>query len=154
MKSKRGSNRAFTMAEVLISIAIIVILIAMGLYAFISAKKQANISTTADTIAAKLEEAKANSFQGKNGTTYGLKVSSTTFTTFTGSSYSSSDPSNPVYAIPSGVTLNTTLPYPNYYVYFNRLTGAPNISGSITISGTGSSTIITIGSLGDISVIK
>lgn len=148
------AKSGFTLAEILISIAIIVIIMAAGLYAFVSARHKASITTTGDDIAAALEAAKTNAITGNGGTAFGVKFNAGSYVTFTGTSYSSSDPSDVTHNVPGDITLSNTFPGPDYAVIFAHLSGTPNVTGTITVAGSASSTLVTVGTLGDISVIR
>lgn len=147
-------SSGLTFVEIAVSIAIIAILISVGLTVFINARKQASLSGTTDNIAAILEQTKTNAMSGKNGKSHGLYIASTSYTTFIGDSYSSSDPANKTYPVNSPLTLSSTLTLNT--VIFKRLSGIPNGAGTISIVDTSSSKTqtITIGEQGDILITK
>lgn len=157
MKIISGTVRGITLAEIMVSIAIIALLAAIGITSFLNSRSAKQLETTTDAVAARLHEAKTSAISGKNGTNFGVAFSSTTYTLWRGSSYDANSINNRVVTIPSGLTINTNLPGPSYSIMFTRITGTPSTSGNITVSKTNdasTSDTISVGAFGDITVIK
>jgi prepilin-type N-terminal cleavage/methylation domain-containing protein len=146
----------FTLIELIVAISIIAIIGGISVSTFYTARPSKERGTIADGIAAVLEQAKADAIAGKNGENYGVYFASTSYVYFGGNSYNSSDSNNKNYQIPSGWQLNETIPGGSS-VIFIRITGLPQAIGTITASltsGGASSTSVSVGSGGDINVIK
>lgn len=132
-------------------------LIGITLTSLVSNKSSKELDITAQTIAAKLNEARSNAIAGKDGSNFGIKLNASSYVYFSGASYNSSDPNNVTFTVPSDITLSYNIPGPDYAVIFTRMTGAPQGAYTITITKTGTPSgteTISIGSLGDVSVIK
>ncbi len=151
------AQAGFSLIEILISLAICVLLLTIGSVAFVNSRSAKQLDTITDSIASKLEEARAAAISGKNGTNFGVAFSSTTYTYWSGSSYSAGATGNIVYPLTSGFSISSTIPGSTFSIRFSRVSGTPSATGTITITKNGSSSTtdsITVGSLGDITVIK
>lgn len=150
-------SKGFTLIETLIAIAIIVILLAISIISISSYRDAKVVQTTANEIAFKLEEAKANSIAGKNSSAFGIHFTNNSYTYFQGNSYNLSDPNNITPSFPENYSISTNLTGGATDIVFARLTGKPNIYGSITVQKDNSASTtktISIGVLGDISVVQ
>ena len=147
-----------TIAELVVVIGIFVLLFAIGLTALVNSRTAKQLDVITDSIASKLEEAKTNAMSGKNGANFGLAFSTTTYTYWSGASYNPADTTNNVYTIPgSFIVSSSTIPGTYHAIRFARITGTPDVTGSIIISNVSNastSDTITIGTLGNITVIK
>jgi len=153
----RQYAKGITLVEVLVSITIIAILSSIIVVSLSSYRASKLVETTANEIAFKLEEAKTNSIAGKGGSSFGIHFASTSYTYFRGSTYNSSDTDNISPTFPEDFSITTNLTGSAVNIIFSRLTGTPNVTGTITISKTNDSSktkTITIGNLGDISVVQ
>lgn len=150
------STKGFTIAEIIVAVAIMTLVTSVGVVTFVSSKNSANLNYYTDRIISSLEQARSNSASGKGGSSYGIKfaTSTLTYTLFTGSTYSSSDVNNVVTQIGTGYTLSTNLTASSTTIVFSRLTGAPNATGTVTLlqQATSKSKVITVGSQGNITV--
>jgi prepilin-type N-terminal cleavage/methylation domain-containing protein len=150
-------KNGFTLVEILVALTILVILMSIGAYALINTRTAKQLDTTTDSIAAKLEEARTNALSGKSGTNFGLAFSSTTYTYWSGASYTAGTASTITYTIPTGFSLTSTIPGTDHILMFSRITGIASATGNITITHLAQPTFtdtISVGTRGDISVIK
>lgn len=150
-------SRGMTLIEILISIAIIVILLAISIINISKYRDSKVVVTTANEIAFKLEEAKANSMAGKNGSSFGIHFATDSYTYFQGTSYNVSDPNNSSFSSPGGFSITTNLTGSATEIVFSRITGKPDVYGSVTIqkdSDASTTRTISIGILGDIGVVQ
>ena len=152
------ASSGLTLIELLVVIGIFVLLFAIGLTALVSSRTAKQLDVITDSIASKLEEAKTNAMSGKNGTNFGLAFSTNTYTYWSGTSYDPANTTNNVYAIPGNFIISSnTIPGTYHALKFARVTGMPDMTGSITISNMSNASIydtITIGTVGNIIVIK
>lgn len=150
------STKGFTIAEIIVAIAIMILVSSVGVVTFVSSKNSANLNSYTDGIISSLEQARSNAVSGKGGSSYGIRfaTSTLTHTLFIGSTYSSSDASNVVTQIGSGYTISTNLTASSTTIVFSRLTGVPSATGTITLlqQATSKSKVITVGSQGNITV--
>lgn len=148
-------SKGFTHAEILVAIAIFAALLLIGTLALTKAKNTNQLSVIGDSIAYKLDEQRVNAFSGKNGSAFGVYFDSGHYTAFIGSTYNSASASNTITTLPSGYYISGISPASGIIV-FNRVTGAPNVAGSVTIASSFSSSTITvtIGSQGEVAVTK
>ena len=158
MQSQSSYTRGFSLLEILISLAILILITSITMYSFsaMRAKKQLEIAT--DSLSFKLEEAKAYALTGKGGTNFGVAFpSTTTYVYFVGSTYSISSLTNATITLPLNLRIATSLSSGASTISFSRLTGASSATGTITltdITRSMTTATVTIGTLGDISVIK
>lgn len=142
-----------TVIESLVAIAIIMLL-GMGAYPFVTARKNTAQNVVTDNIHFVLNRAKNDALAGKNGQNFGVKFDTNSYTYFSGSSFNSSDPSNTVYSVDSNVQISNT--FSGGVVIFSRLTGFPNNTGTTTITDLSNNRVQTVrvGSQGDITKVK
>jgi type II secretory pathway pseudopilin PulG len=157
--SRGQSASGFTLVEVIISITVLIIIGALGLSSFYNARDSKNLDIIADGLDSTLEQAKGDATAGKNGTHAGVRFDITSYTYFSGPIYIEGAAGNKITYLPTGWRLATSTSFSKTSVMFNHLTGAVNATGTITISktsnnGTGTTRLITVGSAGDISVIR
>lgn len=159
MKSKKlRGNRAFSLSEMLIAIAVMAVLFTIGTYGIVGYRDSKLVEVTANQIAFKLEEAKTNSIAGKNGHTFGIHFTTNSYTYFEGSSFDPSTTTNQTPTFPNNLQIITNLDGgTSYDIIFANIYGNPDHHGTITInkiSDPSKTKTITIGDLGDISVIQ
>ncbi len=148
------NSRGFSLAELIVVAAIIGILATIGVSAFLSARQSAEFDSVSDGIVSVLEKARADALSGKGGTNFGVKFASSTYTAFIGNSYNAGDSTNVAYQVSNGFTLSTTLGGAGNVVVFNRLTGTPIATSTITITRTSpaATRAITVGSQGSLTI--
>ncbi|HTK33207.1 MAG TPA: GspH/FimT family pseudopilin [Candidatus Paceibacterota bacterium] len=152
-----STTAGFTLIEILLVIAIAGILLSIGTYWYNTARSNAIVSTTTDSIVSALEQARSNAISGKNGASFGVKFNSDSYVTFMGSAYSTSSASNSTTTIDSGATLTNTITDPNDAIVFTRLTGATNSTATVTvmeIANPARKKNIVVESLGNIGVVQ
>lgn len=152
----QSRNRGLTLIEILIVVIVIAVIASIGISAFIGQRSKREIQTIADGIVMTLGRAKADALSGKNGSSFGVYFSSTTYSYFTGPIYNASDTSATYTSISSQYVITDTVPGSTSIV-FSRLTGFPVATGTVTVTDSTDSSnkkIISIGTNGDISVIQ
>lgn len=149
------TNSAFTLIEILIVITIIGLLTAITVDYLKDVKQNKTILGIAESIAADLDESKANSQAGKNNIQHGIKFASSTYTIFEGTSFSESNESNIEKQIDSSYSISTNLN--NDLIYFSKINGEPSNDGIVKVTSVYDENVyldIIIGQLGDVTVIK
>lgn len=140
--------RGFSLIELLLSIAIIAILTGLSLPIYASFQNRNDLDLKTEGIASTLRRAQTYARGVKNDDQWGVRVQSTAITLFKGSVFASRDTAydEPV-AIPTGMTVSGLTE-----VLFSKLSGAPNTTGTITLTTSASdSKVITINAKGMVS---
>lgn len=133
LKTKNG--RGFTLVEIIIIVAIIVILSALTFQSFSNLSEREALDKEALHVLSLLHEARSLTLSSKNATQYGVHLENSRAILFPGSSYSAGNPANKIVDLKESVTISTiTLTGGGSDVIFNRLTGATGESGTTTLS--------------------
>jgi type II secretory pathway pseudopilin PulG len=128
----KANTKGFTMVELLISFAIMVLLFAITVGAYKNYTKHQALKRDAETVASILRNARSLTLTGKGGVAYGVHLASSTVTLFTAPTYATSTATNQVTELNSGITLDTDVGG-NPDVVFSRLTGEANLSATLNI---------------------
>lgn len=152
------TRKGFSIAEVVIIIAIVAILTALAVNRFSSIRQRQSVETAVADIISTLNKASSKTLASYNSTNYGVHFEANAIVVFSGTTYSGNlnDPSNDPYtsivspASITNVTLNGSSGVSGDF-YFNRLTGVPSKTGTITVTAGSFSRIITIGATGQVS---
>jgi prepilin-type N-terminal cleavage/methylation domain-containing protein len=144
----------FSVIEILIVMAIMGIILTIAVMSFSSARAKKQLEITVDSISAKLEEAKANAVSGKGGVSYGMNFTSTSYTLFAGDTFNPNSETNSSSTVPVDITITRNISGGGDTIVFSRMTGTPQTTGDIIITGTSGAATVTVGILGDISVLK
>lgn len=155
--SRARSSQGFTIAETLICLIILLLLLTFGFMTFGRARKNKTLDTVADGVNFTLDQARTAALTGRDNNSFGIYFTSSSFILFDGTSYNALSKNNKITNLPSGWSLSTSTGLTNNSLYFQRLTGVPSATNTITVYRTDEPTLsrqITIGSDGAISVIK
>jgi type II secretory pathway pseudopilin PulG len=156
MKNKSLYLSGFTIVEILVSLAILIIIASIGTSAFINAKKTKTLDVTAESIVSKLNEAKTNAIAGKDNASFGIYFGSGNpdhYVYFSGSTYNSSDTDNVRFDLPKNMSLDENSPSADPFVLFARRTGKPNATSTVEVywsDDTSDKRIIEIGPNGEV----
>lgn len=144
-------NKAFTLTELLVSIGVLSTIVALSVPFSISQIPSEKANKVANDIKLQLELAQEYAQGRKLDRAYGVSFSSNQFTVFNASSCAGAKTSfNNTLEI--GIGLSNTIT--NSEVCFELGTYLPNNTGSITVSGQGSSYRVDINLEGAVSVTK
>lgn len=124
----------FTLAEIILSISIILILSVTGLYYFSKGGSAHALEKDRQGLVAILEEARSLTLAGKNASVYGVHVEIDAAYLFEGTTYVNNDPDNKVLRFHSTVTASNIALTSGSAVNFSKLTGEASTYGSITLS--------------------
>lgn len=150
MPSKRvyriSSISGVTLLEVLISISILVILLAITPFMHIGAYTRYVLTSEHNTLTLALEKARNQAMSNINQSPHGIFIQPNSYTLFQGSTYASR---NTFYdeIIPSSPTISKG---GLGEIVFQQLSGETSTVGSITLSNTTNSTVISINTVGQI----
>lgn len=148
------SRRAFTLVELVISLAVIAIIGGIGISALLNARDSKNLDVISDGIEATLSQARSDAIAGKNSSSFGVEFESGSYTFFMGSTYSGGTAPSGVTLLPGGWVIGTSTSNGVSYIVFNHLTGTAQATGTITVSKGSLTRTITIGPAGTITVVK
>ena len=145
-----------TVIEILIVLAVIGIIVSVVLPQFSKIKEQQVLKSGVQDTLSSIDKARVETLSSLNSSSYGVHFQSDKVIIFKGAVFSVSDANNEIigFTTPakiSSVALGCTPTIP-CDIYFNRLSGSPSTNGTITISTTNYSKIITISATGGASV--
>ncbi|PIP69038.1 hypothetical protein CO033_00995 [Candidatus Nomurabacteria bacterium CG_4_9_14_0_2_um_filter_32_10] len=149
-------RRGITAIEILLVVGIIGILSLIVFPQFSKIKENQVLKNTVENVVSTLHNAQSKSLASLDSSEYGVYFQSDQIIVFKGTSFIPDTVGNEVMNIVtpatiSNVTLNSVSDISGE-IYFNRLSGSPSKTGTITISTSSFSKIITIYSTGAVSV--
>ena len=156
-----SSKKGIAIVEILTIVAVVSILTITVLPGFSKIRKIQILKSTTEDVISIIEKARSQTLASLDSSNYGVHFESDKIIIFKGTSFSPGNVDNKQINIMSPVTIsNCTIIVScspstngNASLYFNRLTGLPNRSGTLTISAPGiSDKIVTISGVGHASV--
>lgn len=157
MRNKTRLQSGFSLIEIITVIFIIGILLSVCVTWFDNAKKSKTLQVNTDTVLSVLEKAKINAISGNGGSSFGVKFNPGSYVYFKGNSYVANNPDNINHNLDSNYTLTETISNADNAIIFSRLTGATNMTATVTISRINDSNTkknIVVEPLGNISVVQ
>lgn len=143
----------FSLIEVIMVLAIIGILIYIIVPSFNKMREDQVLKTTTQEVVSSINKARSQSISSVNSSEYGIHFQSDKIALFKGTTYSPSDANNEYIILSSGASLSSiNLTGGAIDIYFDRLTGAPNKIGSVTVSVSSRTKVITISATGAVSM--
>lgn len=152
---KKNYQKGITAIELMIVVLIFGVLTALAMPQFSNIKERQVLAGGVGEITSALEKAKSKTLASLESSEYGVHFQADKVVIFKGTSYSASASTNESKTIltPASIT-NVTFGGSSGSsgdVYFDRLSGVPNTTGTITIGTTNYSEVVTIGATGIIS---
>jgi len=142
-------KKGFSILEIIIVLAILILLMVLILPSFKTIRNNQIIKSTASDVFSALDKARSQSLSSIDSMEYGVHFQSDKIVVFKGTTYSAVDVNNEEVSITSPASISDiSLTGGAVDVYFDRLSGAPNKTGTITISLDSSSKVITISATG------
>ncbi len=131
----RKSGAGFTILELFIVLAIVTAIAFGSVSIFVNFRNQQALDKDTEMIVEILQQARSQTLTSQNASQYGVHITASKITLFTGSTYSSSDPSNKDFPLtPSDTILTITLSGGGSDVIFQRLSGVTNQNGTVVLS--------------------
>jgi len=127
MKIKK--NSAFTLVEILIVIAIMIILTTFSITSFVNFSKRQALDASTQALASGLRDARSQTLASVEASQYGVAINTDGFTLFTGPVYNPSASTNKTFNFNQYVSASSDLSD----VVFQRLTGNSSASGTIDV---------------------
>jgi len=150
----RGQS-GIALVEILVVIAIIVLILLVVLPPFSSIKEGQVLDNAVENVISALNKARTQTLSSLDSSEYGVHFESDQILIFKGKVFSANDPDNESVEITPPATIsNVTLggvSASEGELYFARLSGVPDKSGTVTVSVTSDSKIITISPTGAVS---
>ncbi|HEY0964845.1 MAG TPA: prepilin-type N-terminal cleavage/methylation domain-containing protein [Candidatus Paceibacterota bacterium] len=148
-------THGFSLTEVIVVVAILGILMAIGVGQYMELRETKKVEQTTETIVAHLEKAKSESLAGKYAEPHGVKFNSSSYEAFIGATYPGSYTPT-VYTVDSSVQLSTTLSG-NQTIIFERLNGFVGSTATVTVSLVEDSTVykqIVVNQTGAVEIVR
>ncbi|HEU4677670.1 MAG TPA: type II secretion system protein [Candidatus Paceibacterota bacterium] len=142
-------TNGFTLAELIVVAAIVSLLAVVSLAVLSNLSSASALRAGSGEVYRALLSARASTLASNGDTVYGVHLTTTSVTRFTGTAYVPGAASNQVYTFERDVNATGTLAISGADIVFERLTGTPSASGTVYVrsgSGNGTSTIIIEGS--------
>jgi len=155
IKIQNSKSCGFTLAEMLVVVAIALILFGLVLYGFMTLRKSHAVDSTRDQIESLVSEARSKTLSSEEESQYGVHFETGRIVLFKGGTFTEPSPDNKEIAINklveiSGISLNGG----GSDIVFERLTGKTDQYGTITAnlkSDAGQSVDVSVSSAGVIS---
>ena len=136
------SSRGFSVAELVVVLAVIVFIAALSATSFVNLNKTQAADKAAILAISVLDEARSLTLASKGASQYGVHFEDSKIVLFTGTTYSSSDSTNQINSLNSlVVTSAISLSGGGSEVIFDRLSGTTAQYGSVTFSVKSDTTI-------------
>lgn len=145
-------KRGISIIEILVVIAVLGIVFSIVIPQFSKSREmQVLKSGVADTLSS-IDKARGKTLSSLDSSSYGVHFQSDKVLIFKGTVFSAMDANNETINIATPATISdVALVGGGSDIYFNRLSGAPSTTGTVTISTTSYSKIITISATGAVS---
>lgn len=148
-------KKGIMVVESLIVIAVLGVIFAVVLPQFSRTRETQVLKSAVQDILSVLDKARSRTLASVGSSEYGVRFESNQVIIFKGTVYSSGDPENETTAIlepavVSDVTLNG-VSGSSGSLYFNRLSGVPSKTGTVTVLTGSSAKIITVSATGAVS---
>lgn len=152
---KNRYKKGISAIEILFVLAVLGIILSIAIPQFSKTRENQVLKNAVVEVVSSLNKAQSQTLASLNSSSYGVHFQSDKIIIFKGTVFSSGDTNNETISIItpaniSNVTLAGVSGSPGD-LYFNRLTGTPNKTGTITVSTASYSRIITISATGSTS---
>ncbi len=151
MRALHFKTSGFTLIEILVSVAVMVIIVLVVVGGLRSFRQSADLNRAADGVMASLRDGRLRTIESKDASIWGVHVESSRVTLFKGVTFSEGAADNAIFNLPSAVTLSWSLQGGGSDVKFNRIRGDTDQYGTLTLTLTADSSktrTITIRSAG------
>ncbi|MFA6301025.1 MAG: type II secretion system protein [Candidatus Paceibacterota bacterium] len=149
-------KQGITAIELIIVLAVLGIIFSIVIPQFSTMRKNQVLKSAVSDVLSALDEAKSKTLASLDSSSYGVHLESDKVIIFKGTVFLVNDANNETMNITTPASIsNVTLAGISGNtgdIFFNRLSGSPNVTGTITISVPSISKIITISAAGGVSV--
>jgi len=127
-------QKGFTLVEVIIVAAIIVLIVVMSIASYRYFEKRTELEATAQKIVAVLKLAQTKTLASEDASQYGVRLESNRYIFFKGGTYQGGAPDNKIYLLPSRLEIsNISLTGGGSDVVFQRINGQTDQDGTIDL---------------------
>ena len=149
-------KKGITIIELLVVLAVLSVMVSIVLPQFSKMRENQVLKSGVQDILSSLDKARSQTLASLNSLQYGVRFEANKITIFPGTFFPANDPRNESINITSpasisNVTLNLVSGIPGE-MYFNRLSGSPSKTGTITVSSPNFTKTIRISATGVVSV--
>ncbi len=148
-------TKGFSVVEALVVIAGLALVVAIVIPQFSKIRERETLKSGVENIISAVDKARTKTLASVNSSSYGVHFQSDQVIIFKGVAYSALDANNENIIITTPATIsNVTLggvSGSSGDIYFNRIYGSPNTTGTVTVSTGNYSKVITISSGGGVS---
>ena len=145
-------KKGITALELLFVVAVIGIIVAIAAPQFLKMKQNQVLKNTTEDIFSVINKARSQTLASLNSSEYGVHFQSDKIIIFKGKNFVANDANNEITTIVSPATISSiNLAGGASSFYFNRLSGMPSISGTVTVSVSAVSKVITVSPTGTVS---
>jgi prepilin-type N-terminal cleavage/methylation domain-containing protein len=145
--TKGNRQNGFTVIELLIVIALVVIIAGMSVSFYSRFLTQNAVANTVDQLVGELRKAQLYSMMGRQNGTWGVAYNSNKITLFQGNTFATRNT-----AFDELFNINTNISITGFSeLTFTKATGTPSASPTIVVAGNNNSKTITVNSLGVVS---
>jgi prepilin-type N-terminal cleavage/methylation domain-containing protein len=138
LNKKDAGHAGFTLIEILVSIGILTLLLSLSMTVFKQMTNQQMLDKDVENVVSTLIRAKALTIGGERNLNYGVHFASTTATQFQGKSFVNGSSTNLVQVFNNRTYMDSiNLSGGAVDVYFNKISGTPNATGTIIFKSTG-----------------
>ncbi|GMU73860.1 MAG: hypothetical protein AMXMBFR44_0590 [Candidatus Campbellbacteria bacterium] len=128
-------RKGFTLAEIVIAIAILVVVGTVMLASIREYTKEQALSGAVSSVAAVLSDARLRTLSGNAGVQYGVHLQSDAVVLFSGATYTESDPNNEVIELDTRVMIaDISLSGGGEDIVFEKLSGDTDNFGTVTLA--------------------
>jgi prepilin-type N-terminal cleavage/methylation domain-containing protein len=126
-------NKGFTLTEILVVIAVIVLIAAISVFSLRSLYISTTIRSGAEEVFGSLSDARSSSLSSQNDSVHSVHFSTTTVTRFEGDTYVDGAAENKVYNFEGRVAATSSIIDDGGVVTFAKITGIPSATGTIVV---------------------
>jgi Tfp pilus assembly protein FimT len=149
--STHNSEAGFSFIEVMIVTAIMLFFVGVGIFLSADVYRSSLFRADADTVVSALQRARTRSVNNINEAPHGVRITTSGYTIFEGADYNSRVVArDEIIAIGSGYTISTSPTINPIDIIFTQLSGESNFNGDISITGSGTTTTVSVNSEGRI----
>ena len=147
-----ASKRGVTAIEILFVLAIIAIIVAVVSPQFSRIRENQVLQNTLGDIISALNKAQSKTLSSVNSLSYGVHFQSDKVIIFEGIAFTAGEPANEEISILTPASISDVtlggVSGPDGDIFFNRLSGSPNQTGTVTVSTSSSNKVISISAAG------